>query len=318
MHENLVIFAGSASTELGKKISLELRLTVGDCSLGKFSDGEISVEINQNVRGKDVFVVQSICTPVNDSLVELILMIDALRRSSARRITAVVPYFGYARQDRRPHYRRVPISAKAVANILDATRVDRILTVDLHADQIQGFFQCPIDNLYASKVVLEDINKHRSGNEVIVSPDIGGVLRARAIATRLDDAELAIIDKRRSSPNQSQVINIIGKVEGKSCILVDDIIDTAGTVCLAAAALKEKGAYRVYVYGVHPVLSGPAIARISASVIDEVVVSDSMPLTEEAKKTKTLRQISIAGLIAKAVLHINREQSIRSLLEGTE
>ena len=267
----------------------------------------------ENVRGRDVFIVQPTCPPANDNLMELLMMTDACRRASARRITAVMPYFGYARQDRRPRATRVAIAAKLVANMVVRAGVDRLLTVDLHADQIQGFFDIPVDNVYASPVLLGDAWKHKDGDMVVVSPDVGGVVRARALAKRLDDAELAIIDKRRPRPNESKVMNIIGRVEGKNCMLVDDMVDTAGTLCQAAQALKDEGAIRVVAYITHAVLSGSAIERISKSVLDELVVTDTIPLSEEGRACSRIRQLSVAGLLAETIRRINDEESVSSL-----
>lgn len=286
---------------------------LGNATVDKFSDGEALVEILENVRGKDVFIIQPTCTPVNDHLMELVILIDALHRASARRLTAVIPYFGYARQDRRAYYARVPISAKVVANVLRSVQTDRILTVDLHADQIQGFFDFPVDNIYASPVLLDDIKEQDYQNMIIVSPDVGGVVRARAIARRLDNADLAIIDKRRLQPNKNEVMNIIGDVDNKSCVIIDDIVDTAGTLCEAADALKERNARKVIAYATHPVLSGEAIERISDSQLDELVVSDTIPLSPTSKKCDRIRVVSIATILARTIQHINQEQSISGM-----
>ena len=290
-----------------------LQLQMGDASVGSFSDGEVQVEINENVRGKDVFIVQPTCSPTNDNLMELLVMIDAVRRSSARRITAVMPYFGYARQDRRPRSVRVPITAKVVAQMIGNVKADRVLTVDLHADQIQGFFNIPVDNVYASPILRGDVWKQKYPEIVVVSPDVGGVVRARALAKRLDDADLAIIDKRRPRPNEARVMNIIGEVEGRTCVLVDDLVDTAGTLCLAAMALKEQGASRVVAYCTHPVLSGSAVDNINASVLDELVVTDTIPLQENAQACEKIRQLSIAAMLAETMRRISMEESVSSL-----
>jgi len=307
------VFAGNANPALAQEITRHLHLPLGRAYVGRFSDGEVNVELMENVRGKDVFIVQSTCPPSNDNLMELLLMSDACRRASAERITAVVPYFGYARQDRRPRATRVAIAAKLVANMIASAGVDRLLTVDLHADQIQGFFDIPVDNVYASPVLLGDAWKQKKEDMIVVSPDVGGVVRARALAKRLDDAELAIIDKRRPRPNESKVMNIIGEVEGKSCLLIDDMVDTAGTLCQAAQALKDEGATRVLAYITHPVLSGAAIERISKSVLDELVVTDTIPLSAEARACKRIRQLSVAGLLAETIRRISDEESVSSL-----
>jgi ribose-phosphate pyrophosphokinase len=290
-----------------------LQLNLGAASVGSFSDGEVQVEIEENVRGKDVFVIQPTCAPTNDNLMELLVMIDALRRSSAHRITAVVPYFGYARQDRRPRSARVPITAKVVAQMIGNVKADRVLTVDLHSDQIQGFFDIPVDNVYASPILLGDVWKQKYPDIVVVSPDVGGVVRARALAKRLDDAELAIIDKRRPRPNEARVMNIIGEVEGRTCVLVDDLVDTAGTLCLAAMALKEHGASRVVSYCTHPVLSGSAVDNIEASDLDELVVTDTIPLQANAQACSKIRQLSIATMLAETMRRISNEESVSSL-----
>ena len=312
---SLAVFTGNANRMLAKKIAGEIGTPLGNATVDRFSDGEAHVEIHENVRGKDVFIVQPTCAPVNDHLMELVIMIDALHRASASRLTAVVPYFGYARQDRRAHYARVPISAKAVANVLSGVQVNRLLVVDLHADQIQGFFDLPVDNIYASPVLLEDIGERAHDNMIIVSPDVGGVVRARALARRLDNADLAIIDKRRPRPNQSEVVNIIGDVKGKACVLIDDIVDTAGTLCEAATALKRRGASKVIAYATHPVLSGNAVESVNHSELDELVVTDTIPLSDEAGKCKRIRVVSIAPILAQAIQRINREQSISSLFD---
>lgn len=312
---NLVVFTGNANPELAKKVVSHLHIPLGAAHVGRFSDGEIAVEINDNVRGKDVFVLQSTCSPTNDNLMELIVMADALRRSSAGRITAVIPYFGYARQDRRVRSARVPITAKVVADMISAVGIDRVLTVDLHADQIQGFFDIPVDNVYGSPVLLNDIERQSYDNLVVVSPDVGGVVRARAVAKQLDDADLAIIDKRRPKANESQVMHIIGEVKGRDCVIVDDMVDTAGTLCKAAAALKENGARRVVAYCTHAVLSGPAIDNINKSVLDELVVTDTIPLSETAKASGRIRQLSMSALLAETLRRINNEESISAMFE---
>ena len=309
----MAVFSGNANLELANSIAKHLGFPLGKCHVGSFSDGEITVEVMENVRGRDVFVVQSTCPPVNDNLMELLVAADALRRASAARITAVIPYFGYARQDRRPRSQRVAISAKLVASMIGTAGVDRVLTVDLHADQIQGFFDIPVDNVYASPVLLHDAWKQKYENMVVVSPDVGGVVRARALAKRLDDADLAIIDKRRPQANEAQVMNIIGDVEGKTCVLVDDMIDTAGTLCKAVTALKEEGAVRVVAYITHPVLSGPAVSRINDSLLDELVVTDTIPLSEEAKASPRIRQLSVSQLLAETMRRISDEESVSSL-----
>jgi ribose-phosphate pyrophosphokinase len=288
-------------------------MPLGRAHVSRFSDGEVNAELMENVRGRDVFIVQSTCPPANDNLMELLMMTDACKRASAKRVTAVIPYFGYARQDRRPRATRVAIAAKLVANMIVTAGVDRLLTVDLHADQIQGFFDIPVDNVYASPVLLGDAWKQKDEHMMVVSPDVGGVVRARALAKRLDDAELAIIDKRRPRPNESKVMNIIGEVEGKSCMLVDDMVDTAGTLCHAAQALKDEGAIRVVAYITHAVLSGAAIDRISKSVLDELVVTDTIPLSEAAKACSRIRQLSVAGLLAETIRRISDEESVSSL-----
>jgi ribose-phosphate pyrophosphokinase len=310
---NMAVFTGSANPQLAQDIVRHLSVPLARSEVGRFSDGEIQVELMENVRGRDVFIVQPTCPPSNENLMELLFMVDACRRASAQRITAVVPYFGYARQDRRPRAMRVPISAKLVANMVASAGVDRLLTVDVHADQIQGFFDIPVDNVYASPVLLGDVWKQKYENLMVVSPDVGGVVRARAIAKRLDDAELAIIDKRRPKANVSEVMNIIGEVEGKSCVIVDDLVDTAGTLCHAAAALKDAGAKRVVAYITHPVLSGSAIDRLGKSQLDELVVTDTIPLRDGAKSCPKIRQLSVAGLLAETMRRIRDEESVSSL-----
>jgi ribose-phosphate pyrophosphokinase len=296
-----------------RDIARSLQISLGRAYVGRFSDGEVNIELMENVRGRDVFIVQSTCPPANDSLMELLVMVDACRRASAARITAVVPYFGYSRQDRRPRATRSAITAKLVANMISSAGVNRLLTVDLHSDQIQGFFDIPVDNVYASPVLLGEAWKKAYRNVIIVSPDVGGVARARAFAKRLDDAELAIIDKRRPRPNESKVMNIIGEVEGKTCMLVDDMVDTAGTLCQAAQALKDEGALKVVAYITHPVLSGGAVEKISQSALDELVVTDTIPLSAEAKGASRIRQLSVAELLAETIRRIRDEESVSSL-----
>jgi ribose-phosphate pyrophosphokinase len=309
----MAVFTGNANPQLAQDIARYLQVPLGRAHVGRFSDGEVTVELMENVRGRDVFIVQSTCPPANDHVMELMVMIDACRRASAARITAVVPYFGYARQDRRPRATRVAITAKVVANMLASVGVHRVLTVDLHADQIQGFFDIPVDNVYSSPVLLGEVWRQKYDDLVVVSPDVGGVVRARAIAKRLDDADLAIIDKRRARANVSEVMNIIGEVEGKTCVLVDDMVDTAGTLCHAAKALKDHGAKRVVAYITHPVLSGPAVERIEASALDELVVTDTIPLRENAQACRKIRQLSVAGLLAETMRRIRDEESVSSL-----
>jgi ribose-phosphate pyrophosphokinase len=309
----MMVFTGNANPKLAQDIVNQLRLNLGNAVVGRFSDAEVHVELMENVRGRDVFVVQPTCAPTNDNLMELLVIIDALRRSSAWRITAVIPYFGYARQDRRPRSARVPITAKLVAQMIGTVKTDRVLTVDLHSDQIQGFFDIPVDNVYASPILLGDIWRQKYPNLVVVSPDVGGVVRARALAKRLDDADLAIIDKRRPKPNVSKVMNIIGEVEGRSCVMVDDLVDTAGTLCRAAEALKREGAQRVVAYCTHPVLSGKAVRNIEASVLDELVVTDTIPLSESAQACGRIRQLSIAAMLAETMRRVSMEESVSSL-----
>lgn len=315
MSSKMMVFTGNANTELAQRVADRLYLDLGDARVSKFSDGEITVELNENVRGKDVFVLQSTCQPTNDNLMELLLMIDALRRASAARITAVVPYFGYARQDRRVRSARVPISAKVVADMMVAVGVDRVLTVDLHAEQIQGFFTCPVDNVYASSILNSDIVACNYDNLIVVSPDIGGVVRARAIAKQLDDADLAIIDKRRPKANEAQVMNLIGDVDGRTCILVDDMVDTAGTLCAAAGALKARGAIKVVAYCTHAVLSGKALDNIRSSELDELVVTDTIPLSAEAASISKIRQLTMADLLAESIRRVSNEESISALFD---
>jgi ribose-phosphate pyrophosphokinase len=309
----MAVFTGNANPGLAQDIVRHLMMPLGRALVGRFSDGEIQVEIMENVRGRDVYLVQSTCPPANEHLMELLVMADACRRASARRITAVIPYLGYARQDRRQRAMRVPITAKLVADMIGCAGVDRVLTVDLHADQIQGFFDVPVDNVYASPVLLGEVWKQKYDNMIVVSPDVGGVVRARALARRLDNADLAIIDKRRQRANESQVMNIIGDVRGRSCILVDDLVDTAGTLCQAAQALKDEGAVRVIAYITHPVLSGKAVERVSNSALDELVVTDTIPLGEEARKCKRIRVLSVAELLAETMRRIRDEESVSSL-----
>jgi ribose-phosphate pyrophosphokinase len=311
-YESLMVFAGNANPLLAHNVCKRLNIPIGHSVVGKFSDGEIMVEILENVRGKDCFVLQPTCTPTNDNLMEALLMVDALRRASAGRITAAIPYFGYGRQDRRPRSARVAISAKVVANMLVAVGVDRVLTMDLHADQIQGFFDVPVDNVYATPVLLGDVWKHNHENLLVVSPDVGGVVRARAMAKRLE-SDLAIIDKRRPRPNVSEVMNIIGDVEGRTCVIMDDMVDTANTLCRAAEALKEQGAAGVLAYCTHAVLSGSAVQRIAESALDEVVVTDSIPLRPDAQACRKIRVLSVAGLLAETILRISNEDSVSSL-----
>jgi ribose-phosphate pyrophosphokinase len=311
--DNIVLFAGNASQTLAGRIAQQLMQPLGFIQVEKFSDDEIRIEILENIRGRDVFLIQSTCPPGNDHLMELLLMADACRRASAKTISAVVPYFGYSRQDRRPRNTRGPISAKLIADLIKTSGISRIITIDLHADQIEGFFSIPVDNVYSSPVLLGDIWKQKYGNLVLVSPDVGGVLRARAIARRLDNAGLAIIDKRREQANKSEVVNIIGDVQDKTAVIFDDMVDTAGTLCNAAAALKEKGANKIVAYAAHPVLSGPAIERIRESELDELVVTDTIPLSQDALDTGKIRQLSIAELVAETIRRIIADESVSSL-----
>ena len=313
MSSKMMVFTGNSNRDLAKKVASRLYLELGSAKVDKFSDGEVTVELNENVRGKDVFVMQSTCEPTNDNLMELLLIIDALRRASASRITAVVPYFGYARQDRRVRSARVPISSKVVADMMVSVGVDRVLTVDLHAEQIQGFFTCPVDNVYGSPILNDDIVASNFKDVVVVSPDIGGVVRARAVAKLLDDADLAIIDKRRPAPNQAEVMNIIGEVKGRTCLIVDDIIDTAGTLCNAANALKDEEAKAVVAYCTHPVLSGRALENLKDSALDELVVTDSIPIPTSIMKTGRVRVITIAELLGEAVRRVSNEESISAM-----
>jgi len=311
-HDRFMIFTGTANPRLAVDVVNHLDMSLGKMAVGRFSDGEVMVEINENVRGKDVFVLQPTCVPTNDNLMEIMVMVDALRRASAGRITAAIPYFGYARQDRRPRSARVSISAKVVANMLQVVGVDRVMTMDLHADQIQGFFDIPVDNIYAGPILLSDIWRRNYENVVVVSPDIGGVVRARALAKRLE-ADLAIIDKRRPRANVSEVMNIIGDVQGRTCIIMDDIVDTAGTLCKAAQALKERGAVKVSAYCTHPVLSGGAVQRVAESELDELVVTDTIPLFEESLNCAKIRQLSCASLLGETMLRISNSESVSSL-----
>jgi ribose-phosphate pyrophosphokinase len=311
-----MVFSGNANPELARKVVECLDIRMGDATVGQFSDGEIAVEINENVRGKDVFVIQSTCAPTNDHLMELMLMVDALRRASAHRITAVIPYFGYARQDRRVRSSRVPISAKLVADMMCAAGVSRVMTMDLHADQIQGFFDVPVDNIYGSPVLLDDIERQNYEDMVVVSPDVGGVVRARAIAKELNDTDLAIIDKRRPQANQSQVMHIIGDIEDRTCVIVDDMVDTAGTLCKAAEALKKHGAKKVVAYSTHAVLSGAAISNISNSLLDELIVTDTIPLTAAAVNSGKIRQLTVSSVLAEAVRRVSNEESISSMFRS--
>ncbi len=312
MSGDMMVFTGNANPKLAQDVAKHLHTHLGRATVSRFSDGEVMVEILEHVRGKDVFVLQSTCEPTNDTLMEVMVMVDALKRASAGRITAAMPYFGYARQDRRPRSARVAITAKVVADMLVGVGVDRLLTMDLHSDQIQGFFDIPVDNIYAAPILLSDVWKQHYSNLIVVSPDVGGVVRARALAKRLE-SDLAIIDKRRPKPNVAKVMNIIGDVAGRTCIIMDDMVDTANTLCEAANALKEKGAERVIAYCTHPVLSGPAIERIEKSAIDELVVTDTIPLREEARNCKRIRQLSVAELMAETMRRINAEESVSSL-----
>ena len=308
-----MVFSGSSNKPLAERVVNELRIDLGRADIGRFSDGECNVEIHENVRGCDAFILQSTCAPTNDNIMELVIMADAVHRASAHRVTAVIPYYGYARQDRRPRSARVPISAKVVADMLDSVGIDRILTVDLHADQIQGFFDMPVDNVYGSPVLVDHIATREYENPIVVSPDVGGVVRARAIAKQINDLDLAIIDKRRPQANDTRVMNVIGDVRGKTCILVDDIVDTAGTLCTAAEALKEQGAIKVVAYITHPVLSGPAVKRIAASEIDEMVVTDTIPLSEDAARCERIQQLSLDRLLAESIRRVSYEESLSAM-----
>jgi ribose-phosphate pyrophosphokinase len=309
----LALFAGNANPALAHDIARHLQTPLGRAFVGRFSDGEVNIELMENVRGRDVFIVQPTCPPANDHLMELLVMVDACRRASAARITAVMPYFGYGRQDRRPRATRSAITAKLVANMLETAGVNRVLAIDLHAEQIPGFFDIPVDNVYASPVLLGDAWKQAHPNRIVVSPDVGGVVRARALAKRLDDADLAIIDKRRPRPNESKVMNIIGEVEGRTCVLIDDMVDTAGTLCQAAQALKDEGAEKVVAYITHAVLSGSAVEKITQSALDELVVTDTIPLSTEARGCGRIRQLSVAALLAETIRRIRDEESVSSL-----
>jgi len=311
-YDHLMIFAGSANPQLAAAVAKRLNLRLGSASVSRFSDGEVMIELLENVRGRDCFVLQSTCMPTNDNLMEVLIMIDALKRASAARVTAALPYFGYARQDRRPRSARVAISAKVVANMLEAVGVDRVLTMDLHADQIQGFFDVPVDNIYAAPILLGDLWKHGHEDLLVVSPDVGGVVRARALAKRLE-SDLAIIDKRRPKANDAEVMNIIGDVKGRTCVIMDDMVDTAGTLAKAAQALKNEGAVKVLAYCTHPVLSGGAVERIANSALDEVVVTDSIPLRADAKQCSKIRVLSVVDLLAETILRISNEDSVSSL-----
>jgi ribose-phosphate pyrophosphokinase len=311
----MMIFTGNANPDLALKISTHLELPVGQATVARFSDGESRIEILENVRGRDVFIIQSTCAPTNDNLMELIIMADALKRSSAARITAVVPYFGYARQDKRVRSARVPITAKVVADMMASVGISRVLTVDLHADQIQGFFSMPVDNVYSTPILLNDIKQQQLSNMMVISPDVGGVVRARAMAKLLNDAELSIIDKRRSGPNKSEVMHIIGEPKGRNCIIIDDIVDTAGTMCSAAHELKKSGATSVRAYITHPVLSGPAIDNIMRSSLDEVVVTDTIPLSQAALGCSKIRIVSLAEMLAQAMKRVNVEESVSSMFD---
>lgn len=314
IERRMIVFSGNANRPLAQEVCNRLNMPLGKAVVGRFSDGEIMAEITQDVRGADVFVMQSTCAPnTNDNLMELLVMIDALRRASAARITAVLPYFGYARQDRRPRSSRVPITARLVAKMISDAGAHRVLTIDLHADQIQGFFDVPVDNVYASPVLLGDVWRQKYPNLMVVSPDVGGVVRARALAKRLDDADLAIIDKRRPRPNEAKVMNIIGDVKGRTCVLIDDLVDTAGTLCQAAGALKDAGAERVLAYVSHPVLSGAAIDNISASKLDELVVTDTIPLQEPAVACGRIRQLSVGEMLAETMRRVHKEESVSSM-----
>ena len=310
---NLMLFSGDSNRALAQRVADQLHLDLGNMDVGRFSDGEVTVEVHENVRGKDVFLVQSTCAPTNDNLMELLIMADAMHRASAQRVTAVVPYYGYARQDRRPRSARVAISAKVVADMISTVGIDRILTVDLHADQIQGFFNMPVDNIYGSPVLVDHISAQQYTNPIVVSPDVGGVVRARAIAKQIDDLDLAIIDKRRPQANVTKVMNVIGDVSGKTCIMVDDIVDTAGTLCTAAEALKDEGASAVVCYITHAVFSGPAIERIQNSHIDRMVVTDTIPLSAAAQDSEKIHQLSLDRILAESIRRVSNEESISAM-----
>ncbi len=310
---NIMLFSGNANPKLALEIAGYLNLPLGKITVGRFSDGEVMIEVGENVRGREIFIIQSLCSPTNDNLMELLVIADAMRRASAIRVTAIIPYMGYARQDRRPRSARVPITAKVIANMIGAVGIDRVLTVDLHADQIQGFFDMPLDNVYASPVLLGDVWKHKYPKQMVVSPDVGGVVRARALAKRLDDTELAIIDKRRPNPNESEVMNIIGDVSDRTCIIIDDLVDTAGTLCNAAGALKDFGATKVVAYCTHPVLSGNAVKNIENSKLDELVVTDTIPLLSEAATCDQIRQLSVAAMLAESIRRVAEGESLSSM-----
>ena len=311
--DSVMLCTGSANRVLAADIASCLNMNLSNVTVGRFSDGEVMVELQENVRGKEAFIIQSLCMPVNDNLMELLVIADALRRASANRVTALIPYMGYTRQDRRPRSARVPITAKVVANMIGSVGIDRVLTVDLHADQIQGFFDMPLENLYSSPVLLGDVWKHEYPDLVVVSPDVGGVVRARALAKRLDDTDLAIIDKRRPNPNESEVMNIIGDVRDRTCVIIDDLVDTAGTLCNAAGALKKYGARKVVAYCTHPVLSGNAVKNITASQLDELVVTDTIPLRPDAAACKKIRQLSVAGMLAESIRRVAERESLSSM-----
>lgn len=311
--ESLKIFSGNSNIDLSEKIAKKIGIPIGKAFVGRFSDGEVQVELHEDVRGKDVFIIQSTCNPTNENLMELLIMVDALKRSSASRVTSVIPYFGYSRQDRRARSMRVPISAKVVANLISTVGTNRLLTLDLHSDQEQGFFDIPVDNIYGSPILISDMWKKKYPNIVVVSPDTGGVVRARAVAKQLGIDELAIVDKRREKANESEVMNIIGDVKSKTCLIVDDMVDTAGTLAKASIALKDHGANAVMAYATHPVLSGKAIANINNSDIDELVVTDTIPLSKEAKDCQKIRQLSVSSLLAESIIRVHSEQSLSSL-----
>ncbi|OQM34380.1 ribose-phosphate pyrophosphokinase [bacterium endosymbiont of Pedicinus badii] len=309
------LFSGNSNPKLSKKIANKLKIGIGKASVGKFKDGEVNVQINENVRGDDIFIIQSTCFPTNDNLMELAVMIDALRRASAGRITAVIPYFGYARQDRRVRSARVPITAKIVADFLSSVGIDRMLTIDLHAEQIQGFFDVPVDNVFGSSILLEDIKKRKLENPIVVSPDIGGVARARAIAKLLSDIDIAVVDKRRQKANVSEVMNIIGEVENRDCLLIDDIIDTAGTLCKASEALKLRKAKRVFAYATHPIFSGNSYKNIQKSTIDQIIVCDTIPLNNNIKNLSKISVLTVANMLAEAIRRISNEESISEMFK---
>ena len=312
-YESLKVFSGNSNIALSEKIAKKIGIPIGKALVGRFSDGEVQIELHEDVRGKDVFVIQSTCNPTNENLMELLILVDALKRSSAARVTTVIPYFGYSRQDRRARSLRVPISAKVVANLISTIGTNRLLTVDLHSDQEQGFFDIPVDNIYGSPILISDMWKKKYSDIVVVSPDTGGVVRARAVAKQLDIDDLAIVDKRREKANESEVMNIIGNVKSKTCLIVDDMVDTAGTLCKASVALKEQGANAVMAYATHPVLSGDAIKNIEKSELDELVVTDTIQLSDEAKKCKKIRQLSVSNLLAESIIRVHTEESLSSL-----